>query len=81
MNRREFSAALAGAAASAALAPRAQAAAAEAPAISQRGKTLYRRALILASKVAPPEPQAGRMRYSSIEIASVFAFADSRAEP
>jgi len=75
VNRREFSAALAGAAASAALAPSAQAAAAEAPAISQRAKTLYRHALILDCNSSPsqerlPLPQAAleRVRDSGINV-------------
>jgi membrane dipeptidase len=94
VNRREFSAALAGAAASAALAPRAQAAAAEAPAVSQRAKTLYRRALILDCNSSPPSqerlplPQAAleRVRDSGINVIKLTVgginsdFADTVAE-
>jgi len=54
VNRREFSAVLAGAAATAALAPRSQAAVSEAPAVSKRAKTLYRQALILDCNCSPP---------------------------
>jgi len=94
VNRREFSAALAGAAASAALAPSAQAAAAEAPAISQRAKTLYRHALILDCNSSPPSqerlplPQAAleRVRDSGINVIKLTVgginsdFADTVAE-
>ena len=54
MNRRKFSAVLAGAATTAVLTPRSQAAARTATAVSERATTLYHRALILDCNSSPP---------------------------
>jgi len=76
MNRREFSAVLAGTAATAALAPRSQAAASDRAPISEPAKTLYHQALILDCNSSPPSadrlplPQADldRVRGSGINV-------------
>lgn len=56
MNRRDFSAALAGACAAAALAPL-RASGADAPGVSEQARVLYHRALILDCNSGPPEPK------------------------
>ena len=76
MNRREFSAVLAGTAATAALVPRSQPAASDRAAISEAAKTLYHQALILDCNCSPPSqdrlplPQADldRVRDSGINV-------------